>query len=261
MAKKMCKCFACSQTFNNPDVYTSHIEKKHFDLIIPGMSPAQSIYFLKTKKEFGKCVMCGNKTQWNDTTLKYNRFCNNPMCKQKYVEEFRNRMIGKYGKITLLNDPEQQKLMLSHRSISGMYKWTDSISETGYTASYERAFLEYLDIVMDYCPDDIIGPSPHTYYYEYEGERHFYIPDFYMPSLNLEVEIKDGGDNVNMHGKIQTVDKIKEKLKDEVMISNKNNFNYLKITNKDHSLFFRYLVTAKMNALNGDDSPIIILGK
>ena len=46
---------------------------------------------------------------------------------------------------------------------------------------------------MNFDSDDVMTPSPHTYYYEYGGEKKFYIPDVYIPSLNLEIEIKQGG--------------------------------------------------------------------
>lgn len=259
MANKTCKCRFCDTIFNNPDAYTSHIEKVHSDLLIPDMSPAQSLYYQSTGKKNGKCVICGKPTDWNDITLKYHRFCNNPKCKEKYIEQFKTRMIGKYGKVTLLDDPEHQKKMLANRSISGKYRWSDGITETSYTGSYELAFLEYLDLVMDFSPDDVIAPSPHTYYYVYEGKKRFYIPDFYIPSLNLEIEIKDGGDNPNKHGKIQAVDKVKEKLKDDVMRSNKNHFNYLKIENKEHNRFFNYLMTAKFNTMNDIEENIVMI--
>ena len=92
-------------------------------------------------------------------------------------------MIGKYGKVTLLNDPAQQKIMLSHRSISGYYVWRDYKHKSSYTGSYEKAFLEFLDLDLNFDPEDVMSPSPHTYYYEYEGKKHFYIPDFFIPSL------------------------------------------------------------------------------
>ena len=104
-----------------------------------------------------------------------------------------------------------------------------------------------------------MAPSPHTYYYMYENKKHFYIPDFYIPSLNLEIEIKDGGDNPNTHGKIQAVDKVKERLKDEVMSSNRNTFNYLKIVNKENEKFLKYLEVAKYNFINDIKSNIVML--
>lgn len=191
---KIIKCNYCDAYFDDADSYVAHLEKKHSEMIPLDMEPFQFYYFLKTGKKEGKCVMCGKPTGWNPKTNKYHRFCNDPACKEKYIATFRNRMIGKHGKITLLNDPEQQKKMLANRKISGVYKWSKDGKEVPYTGSYELDFLEFLDLVMDYESSDIMSPSPHTYYYVYEGKRHFYIPDFFIPSLNLEIEIKDGGD-------------------------------------------------------------------
>lgn len=252
------KCRYCERRFDEPAQYISHLESKHPDMIPDGMSPGEFYYFLKTGKKEGHCVICKKPTTWNNKTLKYNRFCTNPKCKEKYRETFKNRMIGKYGKINLLDDPEQQKKMLANRHISGEYTWSDRVHKTTYTGSYEHAFLEFLDLIMDFDPEDVMAPSPHTYYYEYEGEKKFYIPDFFIPSLNLEIEIKDGGDNANMHPKIQAVDKVKEQLKDEVMKSNNKNFNYLKIINKEHRKFFTYLALAKEYFAKGVEKPIFM---
>jgi hypothetical protein len=254
---KKCK-FCDTYVGNDPSDYVAHIEKYHHDLIPPDMLPYQFYYFIKTGKNAGSCIICHGKTKWNDKTHKYCRFCDNPKCKIKYVDTFRDRMIGKYGKVTLLNDPEHQKKMLANRRISGMYKWSDENKVIPYTGTYELSFLEFLDLVMDFDSSDIMAPSPHTYYYTYENAKHFYIPDFFIPSLNLEIEIKDGGDNANQHPKIQAVDKVKERLKDEVMKSNNNNFNYLKIVNKENKKFFDYLQVAKKNFENGVEKPIFM---
>ena len=63
----------------------------------------------------------------------------------------------------------------------------------------------------------------------------------FIPSLNAEIEIKDGGSNPNTHPKIQEVDKVKEKLKDDVMKSNGVPFNYVKIVDKDNMQFLKFL--------------------
>lgn len=256
---KTIKCNFCDARFQDANQIIEHLEQKHPDMIPKDMSAGQYWYFLKTGKENGSCVICHKPTEWNPKTNKYKRFCNNPKCKEAYIKTFQNRMIGKYGKVTLLNDPEQQKKMLSHRKISNEYVWSDRVHKTLYTGTYELSFLEFLDKIMDFDPDDVIAPSPHTYTYIYEGAPHFYIPDFFIPSLNLEIEIKDGGDNMNQHPKIQAVDKVKEKLKDEVMASNSKNFNYLKIVNKDNKIFFKYLEKAKENFITGQDKPIVML--
>lgn len=250
-------CKFCDFFCYTPEDFVSHLERKHPDNIPEDMTPWQFSYYLRTGKLYGKCVVCGSKTSWNGKTHKYNRFCEKKVCKDKYREVFKNRMIGKYGKTTLLNDPEQQKKMLANRRISGEYMWRDRVHKSSYTGSYERAFLEFLDQIMDFDPEDIMSPSPHTYYYIYEGKTHFYIPDFFIPSLNLEIEIKEGSDNPNLHPKIQAIDKAKEKLKDEVM--KKNEFNYVKIVNKEHDRFLEYLNLAKENAYDDSKEKIILI--
>ena len=236
MGKRRINCKFCEAFFYDINDYASHIDVKHKDMMLPDMTPRQFIFYLNTGKKHGSCIVCKKDTSWNPNTNKYNRLCENPKCKETYVKTFRDRMVGKYGKTTLLNDPEQQKIMLARRKISGVYRWSDRIH---------------------FDPIDIMAPSPHTYYYEYEGRRHFYIPDFFIPSLNLEIEIKDGGDNVNKHPKIQAVDKVKEKLKDELMM--KNQFNYLKITNKNNDKFLKYLDKAKENYVNHIKKPIYMI--
>ena len=255
MGTKRITCKFCGEYMKSYDSYVSHIESSHSESIPQDMTAWRFVYYLKTGKTHGSCIICKNETEWNEKTHKYHRFCNNPKCKEKYVETFQNRMIGKYGKVNLLNDPEQQKKMLANRKISGVYIWRDHVHETPYTGTYELSFLKFLDEIMEFNPEDVIGPSPHTYFYIYEGQKHFYIPDFFIPSLNLEIEIKEGTNN---HPKIQAVDKVKERLKDEVMKSNSNSFNYIKIIEKNNFRFIEFLDEAKKRFLNGDKRPIVM---
>ena len=255
--KRRIYCKFCDYFCYTPEDFVSHLEKHHDEMIPEDMTPWQFSYYLRTGKTHGNCIVCKGKTTWNEKTHKYNRFCGKQKCYDDYREVFKKRMIGKYGKTTLLNDPEQQKKMLANRKISGEYVWRDRIHKTPYTGTYEKSFLTFLDEVMNFDPIDIIAPSPHTYYYEYEGEKHFYIPDFFIPSLDLEIEIKDGGANPNNHPKIQNVDKVKEKLKDEVMI--KNQFNYIKIVDKNNKKFLDYLFKAKEQAFDDKPKKIIML--
>lgn len=257
--RKKIHCQFCDTYFLDPDAYAKHLEEVHKDFLPTGFTGWRYYYFQKTGKLKGKCVMCGKETRWNETTHKYNRFCDSPQCKEKYREIFKERMVGKYGKVSLLNDPEMQKKMLANRKISGVYSWSDNpMIKIPYTGSYEKAFLEFLDMDLHFDPKDIISPSPHTYYYDYNGEKHFYFPDFFIPSLNLEVEIKDGGSNPNTHHKIQDVDKVKERLKDAVMKSNKNTFNYIKIEDKNHFKFLQFLNIAKQMFQNDEETKIFM---
>lgn len=262
----MFECKLCGdghERFKTIEGLYSHLERKHNDEIPPDWSVEQFAYYLKTGKKHGTCVICKGKTKFNPKTGKYYRLCENPKCKEKNREIFEKRMIGKYGKVSLLDDPEQQRKMLANRSISGEYTWSDGTKKT-YTGSYEYDFLRFLDVLMDYPSRDVITPSPHTYYYEYEGKKHFYIPDLYIESLNLEIEIKDGGDNPNTHHKIQDVDKVKERLKDQVLLS-QTSVSYIKITNKSYDTFMKYLMELKDQYTKLDRrekfTPIFILAE
>lgn len=255
--KRRIYCPYCDFFCYTADDFVSHIEKKHFDYIPLDMTPWQFCYMLRTGKKEGKCVICGASTTWNENLHKYNRFCDKKACKDKYRDIFRNRMIGKYGKTTLLNDPEQQKKMLAARSISGTYLWRDHVHETTYTGSYERDFHQFLDVILQYDPEEIESPSPHTYYYKYDNKIHFYIPDLFIHPILAEIEIKDGGDNPNNHHKIQEVDKVKEKLKDEVMKTGE--YNYVKIVNKENEKFLDFLELLKEESFNKIPKKVIML--
>lgn len=235
-------CKICKEKYSSLEGLYSHLEEEHSAQIPPDMSTAHFYYYLKTGREHGNCVMCKQPTTFNEKTKKYNRFCNDPACKIKYKEIVDKRMIGVYGKVNLLNDPDHQRKMLMNRSISGVYNFKGV--DKPYVGSYELDFLKTMDLFFDWDPSDIVSPSPHTYYYVYEGEKHFYIPDFYIMSLGLEIEVKDGGDNPNLHHKIQDVDKEKEKLKDKVMHTQKIN-HYIKLTNKNYYNLFEFFRISK----------------
>lgn len=232
-SSKIYKCQFCKYTNSNKHKMGNHYEMKHKHLIRSDMTGYQWLYYITTKKDHGSCIICGNNTDFNEQTMKYSRFCNNPICKQKYREIFKNRMISKYGKIHLLDDPEKQKEMLANRKISGSYKWNDGSAIFTYTGSYELDFLKYLDTVLNWNSSDIISPSPHVYLYKYNDKDHFYIPDFFIPSMKLEIEIKDDGSALNINQESRE----KDKIKDDLMRSNNSFMNYLKIVNKDYREF------------------------
>lgn len=235
------KCPECGMKFSSMPGWSKHIKVHH-----PGLKPKdytdmQFLYYCITGRTHGKCIQCGKDTTWNEANGKYNRFCNNPKCKQEYTKIAKQRMIDKYGKAHLLNDPNMQRKMLKNKAISGSYKFSNKSGYVDYVGSYEKDFLYVMDHIMGFSAKDIMGPSPHNYIYMYEGKAHVYIPDFYIPNYNLEIEIKT---DENMHHKIQAVDKVKEKLKDEVMSKNPS-VNYFKILDKDYTEFFKYLTDKK----------------
>ena len=227
--------------FSSMSGWSKHIKVHHPTLIPKGYSDMRFLYYCETGRTCGHCVQCGHETTWNESNGKYNRFCNNPKCKQEYTKMAKQRMIDKYGKEHLLNDPNMQRKMLKNKGISGTYKFSNKSGQVDYVGSYEKDFLYIMDHILGFSAKDIMGPSPHNYIYMYEGKAHVYIPDFYIPNYNLEIEIKT---DENMHHKIQKVDKVKEKLKDEVMSKNPS-INYFKILDKDYTEFFKYLTDKK----------------
>lgn len=248
---KYYKCPECGKKFKTLGGWGEHVQTMHPGSIPENFTVARYFYFTLTGKTAGSCIMCKSPTQWNESTGKYDRFCTNPKCKQEYVKIAKKRMRDKYGKEYLLNDPEMQRKMLAAKHISGEYSFSDGSGKLGYVGTYEKDFLMMMDKFMRYSATDIIAPSPHTYYYEYQGSKHFYIPDFYIPNLNLEIEIKAQD---NTHPKIQAIDKVKEKLKDEMMMSNPK-INYLKINDKNYNNFFEYLLNLKDQIDDRDVSP------
>lgn len=234
------RCPICKKPYKTLSGWAAHMNSDHPDNRPKGYSDNQYYYFCMTGKSHGNCVVCKRDTEWNEETGKYNRFCTDPACKEKYKEEFKKRMIGKYGKVSLLNDPDQQRKMLQGRRISGKYSFLDG-GKVDYVGSYEKDFLRMLDAFLHLESTEIMAPSPHTYYYEYEGEKHFYIPDFFIPNWNLEIEIKD---ETTTHPKFIAVDKVKEKLKDDVMASIKG-VEYIKVTDKKYEGFFAKLISLK----------------
>lgn len=242
------KCPHCGIRYKSLQVWGNHIKSKHPDLIPDGWSYGRYFYYIKTGKKAGTCVVCKNPTEWNESTLKYSRFCSNPKCKEHYREMFKDRMIGKYGKVHLLDDPDQQRKMLANKHISGQYTFLDGTKVT-YTGTYELDFLKFIDRFLHFNGDDILMPSPHTYYYDYKNPndlehegRHFYVPDAYIPSLNLEIEIKQ---NTNMHHKLLAIDKVKELQKDAIM-TGRSDVNYLKIVEKNYAPFIEYIENLQM---------------
>jgi len=230
------KCPLCGNAYINHDAVYSHMDRMHREEIPAGIPSDQYYYDMTHQGKQSHCVICGKPTPWNSRTHKYHRLCGNPACKEQVRKDFHDRMMRTHGTDNLAVDPEHQRKMLMNRSISGVYEWSTG-GKTPFVGSYEKDFLKVCDTILDLHASDVI-PSPFTYLYKYENQDHFYIPDFYIPDIQLEIEIKDGGSNPNMHHKIQDVDKIKEKLKDQVMLKQRKH-HYIKIVNKQYGPFIK----------------------
>lgn len=244
------KCTLCDKRFVDKEHLVRHIDKSHGSQIPQDWTASRYENYLRTGRTHGTCVICKRDTDWNEVTGKYCRMCGSQACRDRSREIAEDNLIKKKG-VThsqMLKDPEFQRKMVYSKETSGAYLFDGYDQKVMYDSTYGLDFLEMLDYFMNFPGCDIAGPSPNTYVYMYKGEKKLYIPDFYIYPFNLEIEIKDGGDNPNKHPKIQAVDKEKEKLKDAAM--KKEKVNYVKIVNKNYSSFFRMLLELK----NQDDS-------
>ena len=260
MQIKKCTCPICGKHYVSNTAIYDHILREHEDEVPKDMEVDQYFYELTHPGAKHQCVVCKGPTLWNPRTHKYHRICESNRCKEQIRAEFKKRMLRKYDTYNLAKDPNHQRKMLAGRSISDVFQWKDG-GQTSYTGTYEKDFLNVCETMLDLKSSDILAPSPHTYIYTYNGEKHFYIPDFYFPDLDLEIEIKDGGDNPNMHHKIQAVDKVKEKLKDKVML-NQHTVHYIKITNKNYGKFLKEFNRIRSGSLSEEEEikKLTILG-
>lgn len=241
---KRYKCPYCDERHERYDLIT-HVEDKHEDLIPEGQTPTQVVFNSINKKTHGICIVCKKDTDWNEKAGKYNRLCNNPKCRQKLREQFKANAIAKDGKYIYTDDPKFQEKMLKGRKISSTYKFTDG-GVVDYVGSYEKKFLEFVDKVMNIESKDIIGPGP-TIEYEFNGEIHHWITDFYYVPGNLVLDIKDGGNNPNT----RPMEEYREKqIAKENTIKNMKKYNYLRLTNNNFSQFMEVLADLKAMALD-----------
>ena len=154
---------------------------------------------------------------------------------------FKKRMTKVYGKEHLLDDPTHQKFMLASRGISGDYSWSNGRDKYSYTGSYEKDFLGFLDTQLGWTsPGDIMSPAPMIFHYtDDSGKERFYIPDFYITSLNLIIEIKASD---NKHYRERDIED--ENKKDKILMDQKK-YNYMKVFDKDYRGFLAYLEKIK----------------
>lgn len=240
------RCPFCNRIFNDKHEYCHHIAMKHNDQVPDEYEPLEFAYSLLVHKPIGRlCLMCRkNPVHFNRETLKYERLCENPACKGAYVHQMKERMVKVYGKEHLLNDAEMQRKMIHNHPQAKDYVWDDK-HRFRVIGTYEVDFLNKLKS-LDWSPDDIIAPSPNNYWYKWkDGSVHLYIPDFFIPSLSLEVEIKESD---NTHPRMVHSREI-EYLKDARMAveMKRTSINYIKIVDKNYDEFMSTYVKSDTN--------------
>lgn len=239
-------CPFCSLVFDEKHKFCHHIANMHNSQVPEDMEPLEFAYGLLVNKTPGRlCIMCKkNNVNFNPSTLKYERFCNDPKCKEEYVRIVKGRMMNKYGKEHLLNDPEMQRKMIKNHPLAKDFVW-DEDHVFRVIGTYEYDFLNKLKS-LGWSPNDVIAPSPHDYMYKWkDGSSHLYIPDFYIPSLSLEVEIKESD---NTHPRMEH-EREMEYIKDNMMkrLNKETGINYIKIVDKNYDQFMEDYVKSDNN--------------
>lgn len=233
------KCCFCRKRYLSKDALYDHMEKEHSDEL--GGLPAMQVYFnfhnrYDLHKEFGKSVISGKPTKFNLITGRYERFADESE-RAQYRELFKKNMERVYGKDTILDEPDQQKKMLSGRSISGSYRWSDNKHVFTYTGSFERKFLEFLDLYLGWDnADDIMMPAPQIFpWKDSDGKDHFHIPDCYIQSSNLIINIKS---SENKHYRLRDIE---DENNEDAAIKKSGKFNYLKLYDNNFEAFVSVL--------------------
>ena len=243
MGKKY-KCPYCDIRLEREKLIT-HVEEEHEDLIPENQTPTQVVFNSINHKTHGICIVCKKDTKWNEQIGRYDRLCGDPKCKEKLRQEFSKNMKSTYGTDNLLTEPEFQEKMLKNRKISSTYKFTDG-GKVDYVGSYEKKFLEFVDKVMNINSKDIISPGP-IIEYEYNGEIHHWITDFYYVPGNLVLDIKDGGKNPNT----RPMEEYREKqIAKEKSIRKLKKYNYLRLTDNNFAQFMEVLADLKAMSLD-----------
>ena len=250
---KQYKCPFCNYR-GTKEKLVVHIENNHEEMIPKDYTAARVLFNYFNKKDHGTCVICKKETKWDEENWRYERFCCDD-CKQIYVKEFKQiRMVNKYGVEHLLNNAEQQKKMLSNRSISGEYKFQDG-GIRSYCGSYEMKLLQFYDKVLNVPSSDIMTPGP-IFEYDYNGKSLQWITDvFYIP-MNLIHDVKDGGNNPNNREMNDYREKQNAK---EDMIKKLNKYNYIRLTDNNFEQLFLILAEIKGDMMENESKKDYVI--
>ena len=170
-----------------------HLSKEHKTNISQGLS--NSTIF---KESFNE----DRVTKTKQTNIKKYGVQNVAQC-EKIKEKIKDTNIKKYGNASALNgsvqikkkqetwndkygvdNPMQNEEIFFKAQLTGFKAKKFKNTDIYYRGSYE---LDFLEKYYDYYNDIKNGPPVK---YVYKGKSKIYFPDFYIPSLNLIIEIK-----------------------------------------------------------------------
>ncbi len=241
-------CEGCGKVCRGRLGLSSHVSKYH--------KISMKDYINKwIKEKTDLCPICGNPPKYNG--YNYNKCCSRNCSKIYAAKKSKEGCFEKYGveNISYLKDtkekigrsnknkstkalqirkntniklfgvenPMQNKEIFEKQKISSFK--VKIFKKLKYQDSYELDFLNRYYILYP----DLINPSPIKY--KFKNKIHYYFPDFFIPSLNLVIEIK----SLYLFQRDELIIKEKEK----ATIS--NGFNYFIIVDKNYQSFDNYL--------------------
>jgi hypothetical protein len=233
------------KTYMSEDSCVAAVERlQRKQLAAAGVTARQAVFNARNRMDVftknGRSVISGKPTEWNERAGRYERFADDGE-RETYRKIFLERMRRVHGKDHLLDDPDQQRKMLASRSISGTYKFKDGSLKT-YTGQEELALLKFLDDALGWPGADVQCPAPQNFeYVDDQGKRRFYIPDAWIESLNLIVEVKG-----ELHNGYRSRDIDIERTKDEVLET--SGYTYVKVEAQDYGDLLDAMAEAKRRA-------------
>lgn len=232
------------EKFFSESACVDSIEESSSDLLKKwNITPLQLMFNAKNRLPLntssGKSVISGKPTLWNETARRYERFASDGE-RQTYRQIFLDRMRRVHGKDHLLDDPEHQRRMLASRSISGTYVFENGGYTKTYTGQEELTMLKFLDTTLQWPGYDIHCPAPQNFEYVGEdGKKHVYLPDIYIESLNLIIEVKGPAEHGGWKQRMLEI----ERRKDEVLGT--SGYAYVKVEDQDYGDLIEKLAALK----------------
>lgn len=216
-----------ARTYGNPfDKFKStkipeivkYVEKNYKDKIPKKYNGNVERFMYDYRNGPGKCVICGEHTEWDDKKKKYKSLCEplsvkrlfkDPLrtiktyinnkgnsCSEVVRKKFVENSVKKVGTANFMELEGFQQKLLANRKISRIVNFKGK--EFTVVGSYEERFLKVLSPLV-LSANEVEAPGIEIKWKDDQGRERLHISDFFLPNYNCVISIKDGGSNKNNH--------------------------------------------------------------
>lgn len=216
-----------ARTYSNPfDKFKStkipeivkHVEKNYKDKIPKKYNGNVERFMYDYRNGPGKCVICGEHTEWDDKKKKYKSLCEplsvkrlfkDPLrtiktyinnkgnsCSEVVRKKFVENSVKKVGTANFMELEGFQQKLLANRKISRIVNFKGK--EFTVVGSYEERFLKVVSPLV-LSANEVEAPGIEIKWKDDQGRERLHISDFFLPKYNCVISIKDGGSNKNNH--------------------------------------------------------------